>query len=69
MLVLVVVLVAAASVNGRHFPPLSAPTFRRDSVEALPTRGALRSSLVEHVFGTRRLPLREAVESPPLLAR
>ncbi|PSN52638.1 hypothetical protein C0J52_08812 [Blattella germanica] len=58
--------------SSRHFPLLEVPTFQRDSVEWIPSyekpfqRGSHRSSsLTDYVFGTRSLPLREAVESVP----
>jgi hypothetical protein len=57
--------------SSRHYPPEGVPTFQRDSVEWIPSyekpsqRSAQRSSLTEHVFGTRALPLRAAVESIP----
>ncbi|KAJ8920078.1 hypothetical protein NQ315_011732 [Exocentrus adspersus] len=52
-----------------HYPPLDAPTFRRDSVEYVPYSGhhSDRSSqyTVYEEFGSRALPLRSAVESIP----
>ena len=54
-----------------HFPSGDVPTFQRDSVEWIPSyekqnqKSSLRSAMTEHVFGTRSLPLRAAVESVP----
>jgi hypothetical protein len=69
--VLVLLCVPPALLSSRHFPPDDAPTFQRDSVEWIPSyekpnqRSSLRYSMTEHVFGTRSLPLRAAVESVP----
>ncbi|KAJ8878484.1 hypothetical protein PR048_019062 [Dryococelus australis] len=73
-----VVLAMLPSTCPRHFPPpWGGPTFLRDSVERVPDhakplmRGTHRSALtlLQNAFGTRRLPLREAVESLPMSAR
>jgi hypothetical protein len=57
--------------SSHHYPPEGVPTFKRDSVEWIPSyekpnqRSSHHSSLMEYVFGTRSLPLRTAVESVP----
>jgi hypothetical protein len=57
--------------SSHHYPTEDVPTFQRDSVEWIPSyekpnqRSSHRSSLMEYVFGTQFLPLREAVESIP----
>jgi hypothetical protein len=64
-------LLCSGAASSRHFPSGDVPTFQRDSVEWIPSydkpnqRSSLRSSMTEHVFGTRSLPLRAAVESVP----
>jgi hypothetical protein len=65
------VLLYSGAQPNHHYPSEEVPTFQRDSVEWIPSyekpnqRSSLRSSLREHVFGTRSLPLRAAVESIP----
>nr|AMT75074.1 chitinase Cht10 [Locusta migratoria] len=74
---LVLVLATAAGAAGLHVPPPDEPSFVRDSVEAPPGQSVwLRRSAVSArlqlqmpPYGSRRLPLRQAVESPPLAAR
>lgn len=52
-----------------HIPSLDVPTFRRDSVEAVPQNDhyADRSSPLVKLeeFGSRSLPLRSSIESIP----
>nr|CAD7425113.1 unnamed protein product [Timema monikensis] len=70
------VLIALAETSPRQLPFWGSQSFLRDSVERIPAHDTSlaeelhrSSNIKEYVFGSRTLPLREAVESIPVLAR
>nr|CAD7402605.1 unnamed protein product [Timema poppensis] len=70
------VLIAFAETSPRQLPFWGSQSFLRDSVERIPAHDTTlaeelhrSSNIREYVFGSRTLPLREAVESIPVLAR